>query len=63
MAAAQATAASTAATSAVPRLSLQCAPIGPDTTTIRSLDWDRSRVDIEFGRRNGTTYNSFLGRR
>ena len=47
---------------AAPRLSLQCEPIGPDTTTIRSLDWDRSRFDIEFGLRNGTTYNSFLVR-
>ncbi len=45
-----------------PRLTLQCAPIGADTTTIRSLDWDRSRFDIEFGLRNGTTYNSFLVR-
>ena len=44
------------------RLSLQCEPIAPDTTTIRSLDWDRSRFDIEFGLRNGTTYNSFLVR-
>ncbi len=42
------------------RLSLQCNSIGEDTTTIRSLDWDRSRFDIEFGLRNGTTYNSFL---
>ncbi len=41
-------------------LSLQCETIGTDTTTIRSLDWDRSRFDIEFGLRNGTTYNSFL---
>ena len=32
------------------------------TTAIRSLDWDRSRFDIEFGLRNGTTYNSFLVR-
>lgn len=47
---------------AAPRLSLQCEPIGPDTTAIRSLDWDRSRFDIEFGLRNGTTYNSFLVR-
>jgi len=31
---------------AAPRLSLQCEPIGPDTTMIRSLDWDRSRFDI-----------------
>ncbi|MFM7550530.1 MAG: diflavin flavoprotein [Cyanobacteriota bacterium] len=49
-------------TSASPRLTLQCEGIGPDTTTIRSLDWDRSRFDIEFGLRNGTTYNAFLVR-
>jgi len=48
--------------SAPPRLSLQCAPIGSDTTAIRSLDWDRSRFDIEFGLRNGTTYNAYLVR-
>jgi flavorubredoxin/flavin reductase (DIM6/NTAB) family NADH-FMN oxidoreductase RutF len=53
---------SNAEPSAGPRLSLQCEAIGPDTTTIRSLDWDRSRFDIEFGLRNGTTYNSFLVR-
>ena len=51
-----------AAPSTEPRLSLQCEAIGPDTTTIRSLDWERSRFDIEFGLRNGTTYNSFLVR-
>ena len=45
-----------------PRLSLQCEPIAADTTAIRSLDWDRSRFDIEFGLRNGTTYNAFLVR-
>jgi flavorubredoxin/flavin reductase (DIM6/NTAB) family NADH-FMN oxidoreductase RutF len=44
------------------RLSLQCEEIGADTTAIRSLDWDRSRFDIEFGLRNGTTYNAFLVR-
>jgi flavorubredoxin/flavin reductase (DIM6/NTAB) family NADH-FMN oxidoreductase RutF len=44
------------------RLSLQCQPIAADTTAIRSLDWDRSRFDIEFGLRNGTTYNAFLVR-
>ncbi len=44
------------------RLSLQCEPIGPGTTAIRSLDWERSRFDIEFGLRNGTTYNAFLVR-
>lgn len=42
------------------RLSIQTRSIAPDTTTIRSLDWDRDRFDIEFGLRNGTTYNSFL---
>ena len=52
----------TVATAAPPRLSLQSAEIGADTTTIRSLDWERSRFDIEFGLRNGTTYNSFLVR-
>ena len=45
-----------------PRLSLQCEPIAAGTTAIRSLDWDRSRFDIEFGLRNGTTYNAFLVR-
>ena len=44
------------------RLSLQCEPIAPDSTAIRSLDWERSRFDIEFGLRNGTTYNAFLVR-
>jgi flavorubredoxin/flavin reductase (DIM6/NTAB) family NADH-FMN oxidoreductase RutF len=62
MVAATSAAGSAATGSAEPRLSLQCEPIGPDTTTIRSLDWDRSRFDIEFGLRNGTTYNSFLVR-
>ncbi len=47
---------------AVPRLSLQVEEIGANTTAIRSLDWDRSRFDIEFGLRNGTTYNAFLVR-
>ena len=42
------------------RLSMQVEAIGPDTTTIRSLDWDRDRFDIEFGLQNGTTYNSFI---
>jgi flavorubredoxin/flavin reductase (DIM6/NTAB) family NADH-FMN oxidoreductase RutF len=48
--------------SATGRLSLQCEAIAADTTAIRSLDWDRSRFDIEFGLRNGTTYNAFLVR-
>ena len=47
-------------TSELPRLSLQYEKIATDTHTLRSLDWDRSRFDIEFGLRNGTTYNSFL---
>lgn len=42
------------------RLSLQDEPVAADTTALRSLDWDRSRFDIEFGLRNGTTYNAFL---
>jgi len=51
-----------AAAPAPGRLSLQCETIAADTTAIRSLDWERSRFDIEFGLRNGTTYNSFLVR-
>ncbi|GAB4283055.1 MAG: diflavin flavoprotein [Oscillatoriaceae cyanobacterium] len=43
-----------------PRLTVATAEIAPDTKTIRSLDWDRSRFDIEFGLQNGTTYNSFV---
>ncbi|NCJ05732.1 MBL fold metallo-hydrolase [Synechococcales cyanobacterium C] len=42
------------------RLTTQTLDIAPDTTVIRSLDWDRDRFDIEFGLQNGTTYNSFL---
>lgn len=42
------------------RLTIQTREIAADTTTIRSLDWDRDRFDIEFGLQNGTTYNSFL---
>ncbi len=42
------------------RLSLQSAEIASETTTIRSMDWDRDRFDIEFGLKNGTTYNSFI---
>jgi flavorubredoxin/flavin reductase (DIM6/NTAB) family NADH-FMN oxidoreductase RutF len=42
------------------RLTLQVLNIAPDTTTIRSLDWDRDRFDIEFELQNGTTYNSFI---
>ena len=42
------------------RLTIQIEKICEDTTTIRSLDWDRDRFDIEFGLQNGTTYNSYL---
>jgi flavorubredoxin/flavin reductase (DIM6/NTAB) family NADH-FMN oxidoreductase RutF len=42
------------------RLTLAVEEIAEKTQTIRSLDWDRSRFDIEFGLQNGTTYNSFL---
>ena len=42
------------------RLTMQKVNIGNETTAIRSLDWDRDRFDIEFGLRNGTTYNSFI---
>lgn len=42
------------------RLTIQTAEIAPNTTAIRSLDWDRDRFDIEFALENGTTYNSFL---
>lgn len=42
------------------RLTIQKSKIAAQTTTIRSLDWDRDRFDIEFGLQNGTTYNSYL---
>ena len=31
------------------RLTIQTVEIAPNTTAIRSLDWDRDRFDIEFG--------------
>jgi flavorubredoxin/flavin reductase (DIM6/NTAB) family NADH-FMN oxidoreductase RutF len=42
------------------RLTMDIAEIAENTTVLRSLDWDRDRFDIEFGLKNGTTYNSFL---
>ncbi|MEH2255789.1 diflavin flavoprotein [Nostoc sp.] len=42
------------------RLTIETVEIAPQTIAIRCLDWDRERFDIEFGLRNGTTYNSFL---
>ena len=47
-------------TKAAKRLTIQAEVIGEDITTIRSLDWDRDRFDIEFGLQNGTTYNSYI---
>ncbi len=44
------------------RLTITSSAIAENTTTIRSLDWDRDRFDIEFGLQNGTTYNSYLVR-
>jgi len=42
------------------RLTMQTGEIAANTRTLRSLDWDRDRFDIEFGLQNGTTYNSFI---
>ena len=42
------------------KLTVQSRNFDVDSLAIRSLDWDRSRFDIEFGLRNGTTYNSFI---
>lgn len=42
------------------RLTVEKVEIASDTTAIRCLDWDRDRFDIEFGLKNGTTYNSFI---
>jgi glyoxylase-like metal-dependent hydrolase (beta-lactamase superfamily II) len=42
------------------RLQTVVADVAPNTITIRSLDWDRDRFDIEFGLQEGTTYNSYV---
>ena len=42
------------------KLTVQSQSFADDSCAIRSLDWNRSRFDIEFGLRNGTTYNSFI---
>ncbi len=47
-------------TKANQKLSVQIKNFSEDSVAIRCLDWDRSRFDIEFGLRNGTTYNSFI---
>jgi len=44
------------------KLTVQSQNFADDSCAIRSLDWDRSRFDIEFGLRNGTTYNSFISK-
>jgi flavorubredoxin/flavin reductase (DIM6/NTAB) family NADH-FMN oxidoreductase RutF len=36
------------------------AGVADDTTTIRSMDLDRDRFDIEFSLTHGTTYNSYI---
>lgn len=41
------------------RLQTCCQEVAENTRTIRSLDWDRDRFDIEFSLSNGTTYNSY----
>lgn len=46
--------------SAQKRCTTQSQEIGAETITLRCLDWDRDRFDIEFGLDNGTTYNSFV---
>ena len=43
-----------------PTILTQVLPLADDTISIRSLDWDRDRFDIEFGLEKGTTYNSYL---
>jgi flavorubredoxin/flavin reductase (DIM6/NTAB) family NADH-FMN oxidoreductase RutF len=42
------------------QLQTMTANVAKDTTTIRSLDWDRDRFDIEFALERGTTYNSYI---
>lgn len=42
------------------RLQTQVADLAKGTITIRSLDWERDRFDIEFSLVEGTTYNSCL---
>jgi len=41
------------------RLQTMCQEIAENTRTIRSLDWQRDRFDIEFALSNGTTYNAY----
>ena len=42
------------------RLQTMTSEVAEDTSTIRSLDWNRDRFDIEFRLERGTTYNSYI---
>lgn len=42
------------------RLQTLVADVADNTITIRSLDWDRDRFDIEFALQEGTTYNRWV---
>jgi len=41
------------------KLQTMCQEVAENTRTIRSLDWQRDRFDIEFALSNGTTYNAY----
>eukprot|EP00403_Amphidinium_massartii_P012737 CAMPEP_0178423798 /NCGR_PEP_ID=MMETSP0689_2-20121128/27872_1 /TAXON_ID=160604 /ORGANISM="Amphidinium massartii, Strain CS-259" /LENGTH=684 /DNA_ID=CAMNT_0020045399 /DNA_START=47 /DNA_END=2101 /DNA_ORIENTATION=+ len=42
------------------RLQTKTCSVADQTRTIRSLDWDRDRFDIEFALERGTTYNAYV---
>lgn len=42
------------------RIQTQVSPVAEDTTTIRCLDWDRDRFDIEFGLQARRKLNLFV---
>lgn len=39
---------------------IQVAEIAPQTKVLRSRLWDRLKFEVEYGRRRGTTSNSYL---
>lgn len=39
---------------------VQVAEIGQHTLVLRSRTWDRLKFEVEYGRRRGTTANSYL---
>ncbi|MGI0486307.1 diflavin flavoprotein [Pantanalinema rosaneae CENA516] len=39
---------------------VQVAPIGENTTVLRSRTWDRLKFEVEYARQRGTTANSYL---